>query len=313
MVNWTDHGSPLSVKDFAWSRGDAWAGQCIERNGKFYYYVPTNKKGGGMVIGVAIADRPTGPFKDALGHPLVEDGFGDIDPTVFIDDNGQAYLYWGNPNLKYVKLNPDMISYDTKTGVVHVPLTVESFGKREKDPKRATLYEEGPWFYRRSNLYYLVFAASGIPENIAYATSAGPSGPWAYRGIIMPTNGRSFTNHPGVIDFKGNSYFFYHNGALPGGNGFNRSVCVERFQYNTDGSFPTIRMTESGPAGVGHLNPYEKTEAETICWESGIETQTSEKTGLYVTAIDDGDYIKVKSVDFGDGGAKAFAASVASL
>ena len=106
MVNWTDHGSPLSAIDFSWVKADAWAGQCIERNGKFYYYVPMNQKTGGMAIGVAVSDSPTGPFKDALGHPLVFDRSGDIDPTVFIDDDGQAYLYWGNPDLQICEAEP---------------------------------------------------------------------------------------------------------------------------------------------------------------------------------------------------------------
>jgi hypothetical protein len=315
MVNWTDHGSPLSLKDFSWVKSDAWAGQCIERNGKFYYYVPVTQKHGGGAIGVAVADSPTGPFHDALGHLLVTTGWGDIDPTVFIDDDGQAYLYWGNPNLYYVKLNQDMISFDTSIGnkgVVKVPLTEEGFGKRNGDPKRATLYEEGPWFYKRNGLYYMVYAASGIPENICYATSTNATGPWTFKGVIMPTQGRSFTDHPGLIDYKGHSYFFYHNGALPGGGGFTRSVCVEEFKYNADGTFPTINMTKDGPAPIGHLNPYVRTEAETMAWESGVKTAQNAAVGVYVTDIHDGAYIRVCSVDFGDKGASKFLASVAS-
>lgn len=110
-----------------------------------------------------------------------------------------------------------MISYNQSTGIVQVPMTTDSFGVRNGNADRPTLYEEGPWFYKRGSLYYMVYAASGIPENIAYSTSSSPTGPWKYRGIIMPTQGGSFTNHPGIIDFKGRSYFFYHNGALPGG------------------------------------------------------------------------------------------------
>jgi hypothetical protein len=312
MVNWTDHGTPLKYTDFEWCRGDAWAGQCVERNGKFYFYVPCNKKNGGMVIGVAVSDSPTGPFVDPIGKPLVEDGWGDIDPTIFIDDDGQAYMYWGNPQLKYVLLNEDMISYDEKVGVVHVPLTEESFGKRTGDPKRATLYEEGPWFYKRDGLYYLVYAASGIPENIAYATSDSPTGPWTYRGIIMPTQGGSFTNHPGIAEFKGKKYFFYHNGALQGGGGFTRSVCIEEFEYNEDGTFPTLNMTVEGVDPVGTLNPYERNEAETISWEYGIRTEPCSQGGMNVCKIDNGDFIRVNNVDFGSDGASSFTASVAS-
>jgi arabinoxylan arabinofuranohydrolase len=314
MVNWTDHGSPLSLKAFGWAKSDAWAGQCIERNGRFYYYVPINRKTGGMAIGVAVADKPTGPFKDALGHPLVFDNGGDIDPTVFIDDDGQAYLYWGNPILKYVKLNKDMISYDAAIGdrgVVRMSMTVEAFGKRAKND-RPSAYEEGPWLRKRKGLYYMVYAGGPISEHIAYATSSSPIGPWMYRGVVMPTQGASFTNHPGVIDYKGHSYFFYHNGALPGGGGFTRSVCVEEFRYNPDGTFPTIDMTAEGVSALGSLDPYVRTEAETIAWESGVETEPSSQGGMAVHDIDDGDYIRVKNVDFGGKIPRTFLAGVAS-
>lgn len=314
MVNWTDNGSPLSYKTFSWSSGDAWAGQVIQRNGKFYYYVPiTSSSLGRPAIGVAVSDSPTGPFVDALGHPLVSSSWGDIDPTVYIDSDGQAYLYWGNPALKYVKLNADMISYNQSVGIVSVPMTTQSFGTRSGNANQPTLYEEGPWFYKRGSLYYMVFAASGIPENIAYSTSSSPTGPWTYKGIIMPTQGGSFTNHPGIIDFRGHSYFFYHNGALPGGGGFTRSVAVEEFTYRSDGTFPTINMTQSGPNALAALNPYARTEAETIAWESGVETEKTTDTGggLNVGYIDNGDYIKIKNVDFGSG-AKSFDVRAAS-
>ncbi len=247
MVNWTDHGSVLSLKDFSWVKSDAWAGQCIERDGKFYFYVPVTQKVGGGSIGVAASDSPTGPFHDALGHPLVKTGLGDIDPTVYIDGDGQAYLYWGNPHLFYVKLNSDMVSFDTSIGwkgVVEVPLSHEGFGVgngRSWIP-RATLYEEGPWFYRRNGLYYMLFSAGGLPENICYSTSPEATGPWSFKGVIMPTEGHSSTNHCGVIDYKGHSYFFYHNDALPGGGSFARSgsaLRVEEFAYNADAAhFP---------------------------------------------------------------------------
>lgn len=314
MVNWTDHGSPLSYTDFEWARGDAWAGQCIERNDKFYFYVPINQKGAGMAVGVAVSDSPTGPFKDPLGHLLVQTGTGDIDPTVYIDDDGQAYLYWGNPYLWYVKLNEDMISYDEEVGIVQVPLTEEGFGKREgDDPKRPTLYEEAPWFYKRNGIYYMVYAASGIPENIAYSTSPSPTGPWTFGGIIMPTQGSSFTNHPGLCDFRGRSYFFYHNGALPGGGGFTRSVCIEEFTYNPDGSFPELNMTTEGVSPIANLNPYVRNEAETIAWSFGVRTEECSQGGMNVCNIDNGDYIRVSSVDFGKQGAAAFSASVSSV
>jgi arabinoxylan arabinofuranohydrolase len=455
MVNWTDRGSPLSLKTFSWTNKDAWAGQCIFRDGKFYWYVPVNQSnGGGMAIGVAVSDKPTGPFKDALGKPLVSGGWGYIDPTVFIDDDarlpdgqGQAYLYWGNPHLYYVRLNKDMISYDQIVGLVKVPLTAESFKLRiinaektfawaksidgeaahciksnsnnkyywyvsaidkntnkkvigvavgnqaigpftdllgkpfitencgggninptvftddAKQPyltwgsselwhvklnsdmisydqstgisqvpadkkdwfnsringtvnsteKRQTTYEEGPWLFKRNGKYYLLYPAGGVPEHLAYSTSTSPTGPWVYGDTIMPVIRKrgAFTNHPGYVDYKGKSYFFYHNGALSNSNGFDRSVCVEEFTFNPDGSIPRIEPTDGIIKGVGSFSPFVKVIAATIAWEEGIETSSENETGVYVTDISNDDYIKVRNVDFGKG-AKSFEAEVAS-
>jgi len=313
MVNWTDHGSILSYKVFEWSRGDAWAGQCIYRNGKFYYYLPVNQKNGGNAIGVAVSDSPTGPFKDAIGSPLLV-GYGYIDPTVYIDDDGQAYLYWGNPNLWHVKLNEDMVSYNQEPGIVKEDLNAENFGYRAKKiDNRTAAYEEGPWLFKRDAKYYMLYPSGGVPEHLAYSTSTSPTGPWIYGDTIMHVlkEGGAFTNHPGYIEFKGKSYLFYHNAALPGGGGFKRSVCIEPFTFNADGSIPLIASTKGGvKESAANLNPFVRVEAETIAWEEGIETANG-KTGVYVTDISNGGYIKVRSVDFGTG-AKTFLASVAA-
>jgi hypothetical protein len=308
MVNWTDHGSPMSLATFSWADANAWAGHTIFRNGRFYWYVPIrNRATGRMAIGVGVSDSPTGPFTDALGRPLLENA--EIDPAAFIDDNGQAYLYWGNPNLWYVRLNADMISFSG--GLNQIPLTTAGFGARSGNPSRPTLYEEAPWVFKRNGLYYLVFAAECCSEFIAYSTSSTPTGPWTYRGTIMPRQGGSFTNHAGIIDYNGNSYFFYHNGALPGGGGYTRSVALERFSYNANGTIPTFNMTTAGPPQVGTLDPYVRQEAETVAWASGIETEPASEGGMNVGWIDNGDWIKVKGVAFG-AGASSFNARVAS-
>ncbi|KAF7514944.1 hypothetical protein G7054_g14872 [Neopestalotiopsis clavispora] len=307
MVNWQHHRSPMNLATFSWAAANAWAGQVIARNGKFYYYVPVTRTGGAMAIGVGVSDTVTGPYVDALGGPLVENG--EIDPTVFIDDDGQAYLYWGNPNLWYVKLNEDMVSYSGAP--TQVELTVEGFGAREGNPNRNTTFEEGPWVYKRDGLYYLVYAANCCAEDIRYSTGPSATGPWTYGGLMMAAEGASFTNHPGLVDFQGGSYFFYHTGALPGGGGFTRSVAVESFTYNADGSIPLIPMTTDGPAQVGSLDPYVRQEAETMAWSSGIETEDCSEGGLNVCWINDGDYIKVKGVDFG-AGAESYTASISS-
>lgn len=317
MVNWTDHGSLMSLDTFSWADDRAWAAQTVKRNGKYYWYICAHSKlSGGMAIGVAVADSPTGPFKDAIGKPLYDNGKWDnIDPTVLIDDDGQAYLYWGNPNIYVVKLNEDMVSL--KGEVTMIEQTVEGFGapqmdKRQKDVKYKDNYTEGPWITKRGGKYMLLYAAGGVPEHIAYSMSDTPMGPWKYMGEIMPLEDtKSFTNHCGVADYKGHSYFFYHTGKLPGGGGFGRSTAVEEFKYNADGTFPIIHHTEAGVSPVGKLNPFRRVEAETMAFSHGVKTEQNVNNGVYVTETNNGDYIKVREVDFSRK-PKSFAASVAS-
>ena len=299
MVNWTEHPTPLSFKTFEWARGDAWAAQCIERDGKFYMYVPVTDRKGESAIGVAVADSPYGPFYDPLGTPLVQADFGNIDPTVFIDDDGQAYLYWGNPNCFYVKLNKDMISYEG--GIHAVPMTPESFGRREGNPKRATLYEEAPWLYKHKGAYYLFYAGGPIPEHLAYATSDSPEGPWKYGGTVMAKEGGSFTNHPGIVDFRGKTYLFYHDASLPGGSGFTRSVCVREMDFERDGKVNPVKMVKEGvEKGLKPLCPYRKVEAETMAWSKRMKSDYNPQVGVFVTALRNGSYTRVRDVDFGE-------------
>jgi arabinoxylan arabinofuranohydrolase len=313
MANWTDRGSPMNLTPFSWANADAWAAQCIPRNGKFYLYAPVyNTTSKNRMIGVGVATSPTGPFTDAIGHSLLSRyDCCYIDPTAYIDTDGQAYLYFGNPYCYWVKMNADMISYSGDT--TRIPENATTF---------SNCYGEAPWLYKRNGLYYLIWAAdnSNGKENIRYSTSAGPTGPWQYKGIIMPTEGAnwvkpctSWTNHEGIVDYKGNSYFVYHNAGLPnsGTSGFTRSVCIEQFTYNADGTIPLIHMTLTGTPQIGTLNPYDTTQAETICWESGVRTQVCSEGGMNVDSIHNEDYIKVKGVNFVSG-ANLFMARVSS-
>ena len=318
MVNWQDHGSPLALESFSWADDRAWASQCVERDGKFYWYICAHSKlSNGMAIGVAVSDTPTGPFRDAIGKPLFENGSWDhIDPTVLIDDDGQAWLMWGNPQCYYLKLNRDMISYSGELG--RLDMTEEAFGgpmmsQREKGKKYKDSYVEGPWLTKRNGTYQLLYAAGGVPEHISYSTASSPTGPWKYAGEIMPlSDTKSFTNHCGVADYKGHSYFFYHTGKLPYGGGFGRSVAVEEFKYNADGSFPIILPTDEGVKPVGKFDPYRKVEAETMAFSKGIKTEQNNQVGVYVTDIHNGDYIKLQNVHFCSKLPRTFTARVAS-
>jgi arabinoxylan arabinofuranohydrolase len=317
MVNWTDHGSPISLESFKWARDRAWAAQCIERNGKFYWYICAQSTKNDMAIGVAVSSSPTGPFKDAIGKPLIINGsWSNIDPTVCIDDDGQAYLYWGNGSLFYVKLNKDMISYSGD--IVSVPLTVEtvggSRGNKSTESPNKDMYVEGPWFYKRNNTYYLMYAGMGKGgETLSYSMSDGPTGPWRYQGKIMEdqkTN--SFTNHGGIIDYKGHSYVFYHTGLLPGGGSYGRAASVEPFTYRPDGTIPAVSASKEGPKPVGTVDPYQRVEAETMAWSQKCSIAQNAKTGVYVSSTRLNGYTKVREVNFGNQSPKSFSASLAA-
>ena len=299
MVNWTDHGTVATTKTFPWreEQNGAWAMQVVERNGKFYMYCTVQGNG----IGVLVSDSPYGPFKDPIGQPLVwQKGIGDdIDPTVFIDDDGQAYMYWGNPNLYYVKLNEDMISYSG--GIVKI-------GKLKT-------YQEGPWFYKRNGHYYLAFASTCCPEGIGYAMSGFPTGPWDVKGYIMRPTERTRGNHPGIIDYKGKTYVFGQNNDLlfldMKEHRERRSVSVAEMHYNPDGTIQEVPYFKDVKVEqIEHFNPYRRVEAETMAWGHGLKTARLDDGGIYVTAVDDGDSLVVRGVDFGKRGAKRFRACI---
>jgi beta-xylosidase len=238
MHNWTEHRSPLSVKDFTWAKDDAWASQVIERNGKFYWYVAiTHASIPGKAIGVAVADNPTGPFKDARGSALITNemtknttiSWDDIDPTVFIDENQQPWLFWGNTVCYYAKLKQNMTELDGPISTISLPH-----------------FTEAPWIHKRKGWYYLSYAYE-FPEKIAYAMSRNINGPWEYKGILNEIAGNSNTNHQSITEFKGKWYFVYHNGALvPDAGSFHRSVCIDELFYNKDGTMKRVIMTSEG-------------------------------------------------------------------
>ena len=310
MVNWTDMGELiLSNADFggnAKANGD-WAAQVIRRNGKYYYYVTVESTRGGRAINVAVADKPQGPFKDARnGKHLAGPNWDYIDPTVWIDDDGQAWLYWGNPKLYYAKLKENMIELD---GEIHVTDMSSGFA-----PSGSSVYTEGPWIHKRDKKYYMIYASHGVPEKISYSTSDSPTGPWKWGGVIMDQgNGTAFTNHSGLIDFKGRSFFFYHNQKNVSGGGYSRSTAVEEFTWNADGSIPAIKSTDNGVVKpIKNLDPFDRVEAETKSWVGGISVDKSggytiikhvksENGAVYLTNMGSSFYTKVRSVDMGDG------------
>lgn len=303
MVNWTDHGVVASLKSFDWVKRDngAWAEQVVERNGKFYMYCPIHGNG----IGVLVSDSPYGPFKDPLGKPLVwqKEHWDDIDPTVFIDEDGQAYMYWGNPNCYYVKLNEDMISYSG------------DIVKLKETPEH---YQEGPWFYKRNGHYYLAFASTCCPEGIGYAMSDSPTGPWKTKGYIMRPTERTRGNHPGIMDYKGKSYVFGLNYDLlkleMNTHYERRSVSVAEMHYNEDGTIQEVPYwADTKLEQIGTFNPFRKVEAETMAWGYGLKTAPNADKSLSVVDVNNGEYICVRGVNFGKNKARRFEVSALPL
>ena len=239
MQHWTDHGSPLRYSTFKWAGRDAWASDIVKRDGKYYFYSTVDHKTiPGKAIGVAVSSSPTGPFVDARGTALVTNDmtketsilWDDIDPAVFIDDDGQAYLYWGNTVMKYAKLKPNMIELD---GPIHT-VGLEAF-------------TEAAYLHKHKGTYYLSYSRH-FPEETVYMTGPSATGPWSFGGVVMEKNTNVKTIHHAIVDFNGKSYIFYHNGKLPGGGEFRRSLAVEELHYTADGKIPLVRQTDAGPA-----------------------------------------------------------------
>nr|WP_294900073.1 family 43 glycosylhydrolase [uncultured Pedobacter sp.] len=236
MKHWTQYPSPLKASDFTWAKsGDAWAGQVTKRNGKYYWYICTNWSG----IGVAVADKPEGPFKDAIGKPLLtkEDCFASahswacLDPTVFIDDDGQAWLFWGNRECYYAKLKANMVEID---------------GDIKQIKFTDVNYTEAPWVHKKDGKYYLSYA-TGFPEKISYSMADHIEGPYKYQGVLNEIAGNSNTNHQAIVELNGQSYFIYHNGGLQnGGSSYSRSVCIDKLEYTADGKMKRVQMTTEG-------------------------------------------------------------------
>lgn len=236
MTNWTEYPVSMKITDFPWAKsGDAFAAHAVKRNGKYYWYISTNWSG----IGVAVSDRPEGPYKDALGKPLLtnDDCFASshswacIDPAIYVDDDDTPWIFWGNRECYYAKLKDNMIEID---------------GDVKKVDFDGFSFTEAPWIHKHDGKYYLTYATE-FPEKIAYAMSDNIEGPWEYKGLLNEIAGNSNTNHQAIVQFRGQWYFIYHNGAInTDGGSYSRSICIDHLYYNPDGTIKRIVMTSEG-------------------------------------------------------------------
>lgn len=244
MKHWTEHPSPLRIDDFKWADSkQAYAGHVAKgKDGRYYWYVSTNWCG----IGVAVADDIRGPYKDALGRPLLTNkdcfasthGWACIDPAILIDDDGTPYIIWGNKQCYYAKLKDNMIEIDGDVHQIDVPR-----------------FTEAPWVHKHNGKYYLTYA-SEWPEKIAYAVADNIGGPYTPMGIISEIAGNSNTTHPAIVKFHDQWIFFSHNGALADGSGYSRSVIAEPMHYNADGSIKSMPATAEGVKETPKMSAY---------------------------------------------------------
>ena len=233
MKHWTEYPSPLNISEFKWAKSkQAYAGHPAKRNGKYFFYVSTNWCG----IGVAVADKITGPYKDALGKPLLTNNdcfdskhsWACIDPAIFIDDDNTPYIVWGNRECYYAKLKDSMTEIDGPVHRINVPN-----------------FTEAAWMHKYNGKYYLTYA-SEWPEKIAYAVADQIGGPYTYMGIISEIAGNSNTTHPAIVQFNNQWLFFSHNGGLPDGTSYSRSIIAEPMSYDSEGRINPIPATAKG-------------------------------------------------------------------
>ena len=231
LASWKDEGIILDLATISWGKTNAWAPGITVKNGTYYYYFCAAQQ-----IGVATSTSPTGPFKDALGKPLVTTGqYGgqSIDPYVFDDDDGRSYLFFGNGNANGAELNADMTSFKT------TPKTIALNG-----------FREGSAVFKRNGKYYFMYSVSGTdyPDyRVAYASSSSPLGPYTAGATILQSNnslGILSTGHNSVLALpNGDYYIVYHRWAIPGGDGNHREICIDKMSFNADGTIAPVVPT----------------------------------------------------------------------
>ncbi|MET7703782.1 family 43 glycosylhydrolase [Streptomyces sp. NPDC005485] len=245
LVHWKDHGVILDLgPDVSWADSRAWAPTIAEKDGKYYFYFCADAN-----IGVAVSDSPTGPFKDALGQPLLKAGqlSGQmIDPAVFTDDDGQSYLYWGNGHAYVAPLNDDMTSLDTS---------------KTKDITPSG-YNEGSFVVKRKGTYYFMWSENDTRDEnyrVAYATGPSPAGPWTKQGVILSKDlslGIKGTGHHSVVHVPNTDdwYIAYHRFAIPGGDGMHRETTIDKLEFDSDGLIKKVAPTLTGidPVTIVH-------------------------------------------------------------
>ena len=303
LTDWTDHGVSVTQNKVPWVRPDSysmWAPDCVERNGKYYFYFPSAPKDGrGFGVGVAIADSPEGPF---IPEPEPIKGINGIDPCVLLASDGNAYIFWGAGRCAKLKDNMKEIADDTPTETV-------KWGDREFEMKGVNCLKglpsrqaEGPFAFEYNGNYYLTYPY--VRENtevLGYAMSKNPMGPYEYKGLIMPEHENGcWTNHHSIVNYKGQWYLFYHQNAFSPRDDKRRSVQIDKLYFNPDGTIQEVKKTMRG---VGINQATERIEIDRYSEASSdVTTQLIDTVNTFrsyeATLPAKGSWIKYKDIDF---------------
>jgi len=293
LVDWKDHGVIVSQDEVPWVNTNAnamWAPDAIERNGTYYFYFPAIADSStgfkGRKIGVATSKTPYGPFTP---QPEPIKNVNGIDPNVFIDNDGQAYLYWAGGNLYVAKLKENMLELASEPRVI------------DNLPDKGL--KEGPYMFEHKGHYYLTYPhVAHKTERLEYAMSDSPMGPFSVTGVIMDESPECWTNHQSVIKYKGQWYLFYHHNDYSPDFDKNRSIRADSLFFNPDGTIqkvtPTLRgvgLTEAGRKI--QIDRYSQISDEGVSI-AFLDTSNTFK-GWKVIFDNQNDWIRYNAVDFG--------------
>jgi hypothetical protein len=293
LTDWTDHGVIVTQTAVEWANPTAysmWAPDAVFKDGKYYFYFPAIAKTGGFRIGVAIADKPYGPFKP---EPTPIEGVNGIDPAVLIDKDGSAYLYYSLDKIFVAKLQPNMLQIEGEPAVF------------DNLPKQGL--QEGPFVFERNGIYYHTYPhVANKTERLEYATSTSPLGPFKWAGVILDeAQSGCWTVHHSIVEYQGQWYLFYHDQELSPSFDKNRAIRADKVFFNADG---TIRKVIPTLRGVGLVQASSEIQIDRYTATSG--------EGVAVSFLDDANphagwkttfktaksWVRFNEVDFGRGG-----------
>lgn len=271
LTNWTDHGVIVSQDQVSWvdtASYSMWAPDCVMHRGKYYFYFPARTNdtlyGKGFAIGVAISDQPAGPF---VIEPAPIHGVSGIDPNVFIDHDGQAYLYWAEKELFVAKLKDNMLELDSPPQVIP---NLPDVGLKE-----------GPFVFERNGIYYLTYPhVENKTERLEYAIADNPLGPFAVTGVIMKETPECWTNHQSIVQFKNQWYLFYHHNDLSPDFDKNRSIRIDKLFFNADGTIQEVTPTLRG-VGITPANSRIQIDRYSQISEQGVRVDFLDSTNRF--------------------------------